>query len=75
MTLEEQFRPHSRYWDCFNDEPTKYDHNTKCVKIADEFAIGFAEWYLNLWHIDDDSSFDDNSPKELLKIYKQEKGL
>ena len=44
-------------------------------KLADEFAIGFAEWYLNLWHTDNDSSFDNNSPQELLEIYKKQKGL
>jgi len=44
-------------------------------KEADEFTIGFAEWYLNLWHTDDDSSFDNNSPQELLELYKKEKGL
>jgi len=44
-------------------------------KEKDEFAIGFAEWYLNLWHTDDDSSFNNNSPQQLLEIYKQEKGL
>jgi hypothetical protein len=41
----------------------------------DEFAIGFAEWYLSLWLRDDDSSFDNYSQKELLEIYKKEKGL
>ncbi len=40
-----------------------------------KFAIEFAEWYLNLWLTDDDSSFDNNSPEELLEIYKKEKGL
>lgn len=44
-------------------------------EYQDIFAIGFAEWYLNLWHRDDDSSFDNNSPQELLEIYKKEKGL
>ena len=44
-------------------------------KIADDYAIDFAECYLNLWHTDDDSSFDNNSPQELLEIYKKEKGL
>ena len=48
---------------------------SECEKVTDEFAIGFADWYLNLWHTDDDSSFDDNSPQELLEIYKKEKGL
>ena len=43
----------------------------ECEKIADDFAIGFAEWYLNLWHTDDDSSFNNNSAQELLEIYKK----
>ena len=47
------------------------DRAERCVVIAEEFAIGFAEWYLNLWHTDDDSSFNDNSPQELLEIYKK----
>jgi hypothetical protein len=44
MTLKEKFRPHAKFWDCYNDEPLKYDHENKCVKIADEFATGFADW-------------------------------
>ena len=47
----------------------------KLIQEKDNFAIGFADWYLNLWHTDDDSSFDNNSPQELLEIYKKEKGL
>jgi hypothetical protein len=42
--------------------------------LRDEFAIGFAEWYLDLWNRND-SSFDDNSPQKLLEIYKREQGL
>jgi hypothetical protein len=38
-------------------------------KIADEFAIGFAEWCLDENHI------IYNDGKELLEIYKKEKGL
>lgn len=38
-------------------------------KIADEFAIGFAEWCLDENHI------ILNDGKELLEIYKIEKGL
>jgi hypothetical protein len=41
-------------------------------KQNDSFAIKFAEWYLNLWLTDDDSSFDNNSPEELLEIFKKE---
>ena len=40
----------------------------KYEKIADEFAIGFAEWILDWpedWH----------RIEELLEIYKKEKGL
>jgi len=40
----------------------------KYEKIADEFAIGFAEWILNWpedWH----------RIEELLEIYKKEQGL
>lgn len=71
MTLKEKFRPHAKYWDCYNDEPLKYDHENKCVKIADEFAIGFAEWLLN-----ERTGFNrETEIKELLEIYKKEKGL
>jgi hypothetical protein len=40
-----------------------------CEVIADEFAIGFAEWCLDENHI------ILNDGKELLEIYKKEKGL
>ena len=42
----------------------------ECEKVADDFAIGFAEWIQNNC---------DEFPKEdqelILKIYKKEKGL
>jgi len=47
------------------------DEAILCEKISDDFAIGFAEWF-------DDLSEDyckDYTVKELLEIYKQEKGL
>jgi hypothetical protein len=65
MTLKEKIRPHSQYWDCYNDEPLEYDHTNKLVKIAEEFAIGFAEWITRA----------ELPLKELLEIYKKEKGL
>ena len=54
------------------------DYSEECKKIADEFAIGFAEWIEEL----SSSNFDslnyhlylDNNVKELLEIYKKEKG-
>ena len=45
-----------------------------CEKIADEFAIGFAEW-LNGLDINDYVLQKHISSQELLEIYKKEKGL
>ena len=68
MKLEDKIRPHALLWDCYNDEPEKYNHTNKLIKIAEEFAIGFAEWLLK--------KYDGvKSVKELLEIYKKEKGL
>ena len=43
-------------------------------KERDEFAIGFAEWILNDWFADERWS-KISDVKELLEIYKKEKGL
>lgn len=63
--------PHTRYWDCYNDEPELYNHTGKVLKIIDKFTIGFGEYLKTLTY--------DNmrmlSIKELLEIYKKEKGL
>jgi hypothetical protein len=80
MTLREKFK------NIELDEPYIFISEpgaTECEKIADELAIGFAEWCdnegytqvnnLSLW-----KSLDDEKGKysiELLKIYKKEKGL
>jgi len=47
------------------------DQSPRCVEIADEFAIGFIEWFINTHpfvaiHL---------TTKQLLEIYKKEKGL
>jgi len=47
MRLEDKIRPHALLWDCYNDEPEKYNHTNKLIKIAEEFAIGFAEWFID----------------------------
>ena len=65
MTLQEKFKQ----W--LDTNPRYQIRDVQLEVIADEFAIGFAEWYLNLWHTDDDSSFNNNSPQELLEIYKK----
>ena len=73
MTLKENFE--NIIYNYIGSEWDRRDVSNSLETDADEFAIGFAEWYLNLWHTDDDSSFDNNSPQELLEIYKKEKGL
>ena len=45
----------------------------ECEKVADEFAIEFAEWLLIIYN--EDIIYDAYSKKELLEIYKDEKGL
>ena len=70
MKLEDKIRPHALLWDCYNDEPEKYNHTNKLVKIADEFAIEFGKWLLNQPY-----RVKCNDKKELLEIYKKENGL
>jgi hypothetical protein len=62
MTLKEKFYKE------FISKPDLYPLED-CEKIADEFAIGFAEWV----ECYDYNGFKDT--KELLEIYKKEKGL
>jgi hypothetical protein len=56
-----------------------YDYNhlelaEECEKVAEEFAIGFAEWRVNDW-VHDERWTKISDMKELLEIYKKEKGL
>ena len=57
----------------FPDKGFYYDVNTAeiCEKIADEFAIGFAEWL----NVNSYKYPTKTTTKELLEIYKKEKGL
>ena len=64
MTLKEKF------------EAVEYGHINfleGLVEIADEFAIGFAKWLVIRYN--EDIIFDEYTTKELLEIYKKEKGL
>jgi hypothetical protein len=58
MTLNEKFDKATDGWIVAD----------KCEKIADEFAIDFAEWLLKKYN-------GIKSVKEQLEIYKKEKGL
>ena len=45
-------------------------------KIADEFAIGFAEWMAKEYWLNSSGKYmKGQTHKELLEIYKKEKGL
>jgi isochorismate hydrolase len=46
---------------------------SECEKIADEFAIGFAEWLLIIYN--EDIIYDAYTKEELLEIYKKESNL
>ena len=68
MILRDRFKQ----W--LDTDPRYQIRDVQLEVIAEDFAIGFAEWYLDLWNRND-KSFDNNSPKELLQIYKKERGL
>lgn len=49
------------------------DWEGQCEQVADEFAIGFAEWLLIIYN--EDIIYDAYSKEELLEIYKIENEL
>ena len=51
------------------------DWEGQCEQVADEFAIGFGEWYEEEILAKGDYNMIDKSKIELLEIYKKEKGL
>jgi len=71
MTLKEKFEQYAKQevWE-------KKNYNTEeCEQIAEDFAIGFAEWFLHLFKTDQWETFSSNTNEQLLEIYKKEKGL
>jgi len=79
MTLKEKFLPFVDDIDLINDIPNKewgLRNAGKCIEIAEDFAIGFAEWF---WTNKDKFYKGERDYylefKELLEIYKIEKGL
>ena len=81
MTLKEQFEQYAKaeVW------RTRNYNAEECEYIADEFAIGFAEWFTNeqspysITYGNQEVRFSDfrkeYTAKELLQIYKNEKQL
>lgn len=47
----------------------------KQMEVADEFAIGFGEWMINNAEKYNEYLYQIQDLKELLEIYKKEKGL
>jgi hypothetical protein len=82
MTLKDRLQEEQVYINPYTFKLTK-EGAEKFEQIADEFAIGFAEWLsmftqefedgdLRHWNKD---KWERRSMKELLEIYKKEKGL
>jgi len=74
MTLKEKFDkvmvyPFSEYKEQM--KVLKEENSSEYEKIAEEFAIGFAEWRLTTFI----KNADEYTMRELLEIYKKEKGL
>jgi len=73
MTLKEKFKQ----W--LDTQPREQIREVQLEVIADEFAIGFAEWVeYSCWKVESDRYLyedDQLTTKELLEIYKKEKGL
>jgi hypothetical protein len=68
MTLKE------KYLDLLKDYNPDYKNTEAkgCEVIADDFAIGFAEWYLKKSEKYDSYLKLKNDTKKLLEIYKKE---
>ena len=75
MTLKEKFEEIKIVVENRNLRLQYIDEKNNCInlceKIAEEFAIGFAEWAI---YYSFNGMYSDDV-KELLEIYKKEKGL
>jgi hypothetical protein len=71
MTLEEKF-----YNSKISTNIFRREESISCTKIADEFAVDFAEWFwyhgTKYWRGERREYLE---MSEILKIYKKEKGL
>ena len=74
MTLKEKFKPFVFYvTESFNvaRENNKEKNATECEQIADDYAISFTDWVnVNAYKYPTNTT-----TKELLEIFKKEKGL
>ena len=72
MTLKEKLQEENVYINAYSFKLTK-ESAEKFEQIADEFAIGFADW-IRVCKLKQ-RPYDFDNIKELLEIYKKEKGL
>jgi hypothetical protein len=84
MTLKEKFKDIIFNYDYTSNTMT--ESSSQCEQVAEEFAIGFGEWLIK-WRVEfvDDTVVGalynyggmnkTYTMKELLEIYKKEKGL
>jgi hypothetical protein len=80
MTLKERFR--QELTGHLSDEKTEVDVNI-ATRIAEEFAIGFADWLNSVsyrsfdgnWYLTQIDEDIKKTTEELLEIYEKEKGL
>lgn len=73
MTLKEKFENiNILVYSDFGDYNRNMEDNEiqDCIDVADKFAIGFAEWVEN-----NCDGFERYEQRELLEMYKKEKGL
>jgi hypothetical protein len=68
MTLKEKFEL------IVGDKIYNYIYSVKCEKIAEQFAINFANWY-EFTLRESDNLNQRFTPKELIEMFKKEKGL
>lgn len=79
--LDELITPHTLYWNCNNDEPIKYNHTGKVVKIASEFAVSFSLFCAkNYIHLKDNKwmpyfkdEVEERTTEQLMTIYLKQK--
>jgi hypothetical protein len=82
MTLKEKFLPKMYCFFGSGMLTNTYDENIakqnaiECEKIADDYAIEFAEWMAKEYWLDSSGKYTQGQThKELLEIFKKEKGL
>ena len=69
MKLKEKFRVKIL---SFLSDNMKDQNANECVKIAEEFAIEFADWFFNHWYEDQVGYYE---ASDLLETFKKERGL